>query len=509
MAQDYRIGVQLLETGIDLVSPHLRWLIRNMILDYLGTDKLDLLCYRIQTPDDKFGEAHSPCRAITINLIKHFDEIAPKLEEGDNKYSSLKCMLLKEILNTAAHESHHILASHNSENWDNSDLEEEKCKEVGEDLSWHVAKKYDVEIEHFGPLLDDSIEEFIEGLRGIIAQHDEEKTEVPEWMALQVYMYENKLAYYHPESDTSLSFRKAFETGAEDEDPWIDECKKFIAETPQTVDSETVAPVAGANETQPAPAVAPTAPTTTPAAATPPSNPVTEQAPQTTVQQPVGIGQLNGGLQDAPMLDDSVMDGMGKVPAPVAPATPAANPAPAAAAANPTPTAAAGGTGQPLQVVESVLRRLFHHVNSKCEFNTDGGYNNPYAVLEGVSIADIPGAQELFAAMDTTDETGKFLSQQQCNGMIKGLVSKGGLPRYTLYLNMGGQLHKRTFIAQNPNKLDSSGQNLTKWAQAVRSGKRIMMLLQDNIGPRADIQLDAGQPLGMEKFNVWEQNANR
>ena len=110
MKQDYHVGTQLLETGVDLVSPHLRWLIRNMLTDYLKTDKLDMIAYRINTPDEKFGEAHSPSRSITINLIKHFDDIAPRIEEGDNKFTSLKCMLLKEILDTMAHEGHHLLA---------------------------------------------------------------------------------------------------------------------------------------------------------------------------------------------------------------------------------------------------------------------------------------------------------------------------------------------------------------------------------------------------------------
>ena len=507
MTQVYHVGPQMLETGTHHVSAHLRWLIRNMVIDYCGIDPVDVICYRICTPDNRFARAHSGSKAIVMNLMHHFDTIVPTLEEGDNKYTSLKFMLLKELLNSAAHEAHHLKVSEETGNWDNSDLEEEQAKYHGDYLAWRVAKKYDVEIDNFGPILDDAIDEFIEGLRGILKEEEENNKKATEWMALQVYMHENKLAYYNPNLEESLNFRKGFETGAEDEDPWIDEVKTFIMEVSPNI-AGTEQNIAQPSEAQPAPMAPPASPiqpTSQPAAFTPPANPMTPPPVATTqpnmaaptsapMTAPVGIGTLNDGLYDAPGYED-----YGMPPA----ATPAATGGYNGYAQQPA-APAVQHTGAML-TVETVLRRLFHHVQTKCEFNTDGGYNNPHAVLEPVNISDIPGAQELFVAMDTMDAAGQYVSQQQCNGQIRGLVSKDNRPRYTLYLNMNGQLHKRTFITNDPNKEDQKNPgNLGKWAQANRMGTRIMMLLQDNIGIRADIQLEAGKHLGQETFKVWE-----
>jgi hypothetical protein len=72
---------------------------------------------------------------------------------------------------------------------------------------------------------------------------------------------------------------------------------------------------------------------------------------------------------------------------------------------------------------------------------------------------------------------------------------------YNLYLNVGGQLHKRTFIPQNPDKMKDG--NLTSWAQQVRAGSRIAMLLADNEGPKLDIKTEPHELLGQEKVNFW------
>jgi hypothetical protein len=122
-------------------------------------------------------------------------------------------------------------------------------------------------------------------------------------------------------------------------------------------------------------------------------------------------------------------------------------------------------------------------------------------VLEKVNIADIPHATEIFCAADTVDATGKFNSKTATTEGISGLISKQGLPRYALYLNIAGNVVKRTFIPQNPAKTKADG-TPTAWANKVMQGTKIMMLLGDN-GPTAYIELSPSVPLGQEKFVLW------
>ena len=158
---------------------------------------------------------------------------------------------------------------------------------------------------------------------------------------------------------------------------------------------------------------------------------------------------------------------------------------------------------------EHVLRTLFWHVVNKCEFNTEGGWNNPYAILEPVNITNIPNATQLFTHMTTVDDNGIAISKTPCNGFIKGKLSKQQLlPMYELYLNINGEMHKRTFIVQNPNKKGADG-NFTNWAIKARSGHVIMMLLEDKKptdppgknNMRAYITLNPGTHLGQEIFS--------
>ena len=146
---------------------------------------------------------------------------------------------------------------------------------------------------------------------------------------------------------------------------------------------------------------------------------------------------------------------------------------------------------------------MFHHVHTKCEFNTEGGYNNTKAVLEPIHIGDIKGASELFAKQDTLNDQGVFSPRAEVGNFIKGLPTAKGIPRYTFYLNIGGTLHKRVFIAQNPDKTASG--IATSWAQKAKAGGRIMMLIADGAGMTAYVELEAGKALGQEKFTICEK----
>ena len=87
------------------------------------------------------------------------------------------------------------------------------------------------------------------------------------------------------------------------------------------------------------------------------------------------------------------------------------------------------------------------------------------------------------------------------------MVAKGNLPKYTLFLRINGELHRRTLLAQNPNSTDDNGQ-LKTWAREARAGAKIMFILGDekNGGVRAKIKLDAGKQLGQEEYSLWNSS---
>jgi hypothetical protein len=153
------------------------------------------------------------------------------------------------------------------------------------------------------------------------------------------------------------------------------------------------------------------------------------------------------------------------------------------------------------EIAEKVLRRMFHHVFTKCEFNTAGGFNNPYAVLEAVSIGDIDGASELIVKQDTLDELGAFKSHEEVKGFVKGLTTNDGRPKYTFYIKVGDTLHKRTLMPANPNAVKDGVP--TNWAAQAKLGWKIMMLMPEKGAPTAHIKLEPGKMLGQEEFQIW------
>ena len=138
-------------------------------------------------------------------------------------------------------------------------------------------------------------------------------------------------------------------------------------------------------------------------------------------------------------------------------------------------------------IVKTVLMRLYIHIFSKCGFALTH-FNNPYGVLEPLSIADIPNADKVFVALDTANAAGQFIKkapifrsiegETRPAGCIKGTVGKNtNLPMYHLYVNKGdGILRRIAFLPQNPNKTKGDGA-LSSWAQAAQRGHCIAMLM--------------------------------
>ena len=481
----------VLETGVELVSPHLRWILRNAILEHCGPAAINMIAYNKDVPYNRYGIAHAPSKSLVINLEQHFCNAMDKCMQDDNMYASLRTLILHELLDTVKHEAHHLLMAVEDENSDDSDLDEDGAKVAG-GLSWLVAKSWDVNISLFGEFIDAELEEFITGIK-------EDTLETPTmWKDLQVYMHENNLGYYNPDKDLELSIMNTFEALAKDDMPWMNEPAKFLDTS-----------ICESEKTQPPVEPAVTEVPENNYEAGMPIHPVQPEAVQTPVvpqqsdmeaamamlaamqmQTPVQPTTLPVYGDSYPSYDDENYD---------------YNPEPEPVMVAPAPVAP---TGMPMhdmsKIIETVFRTVFWHIVSKGEFTNEGGYNNPGVVMTPVSIAHIPGALNIFTNMDTLDAQGKYAKNQPTNMGLKGMLTKENLPKYTLFLNIAGKLHRRSLVAQNPNAVDGQGQ-LKTWAREARSGTKIMYVLGDDANPgvRASIKLTAGSPLGQEEYKLW------
>ena len=495
----YNEVVGVLETGAELVSPHLRWVLRNAILEHCGPKAINMIAYNESVPENHFGIAHAPSRSLVLNLEKHFFYAINKVQEEENMYVSLRTLIIHELLDTAKHEAHHLLVADEEDNSEDSDLDEEGAKVAGK-LSWLVARDWDVNILRLGTCLDTLIDEFIADVK-------EATTETPVmWKDLQVYMHERGLGYYNPDKDMELSIMHTFEALAKDENPWINEAAKFldttICETERT-QVPTVPAVDGidipVNNYE---AQMPIHPQEVIPTAVAPS--ALEAAMAMLSQMQAGQTAVNPAL---PAMGDNypVYDGGEDTNwdepelDPIAPIAPIMQPMVQTAPM----VQGAGGHGM-AKVIETVFRTLFWHVVSKGEFTNEGGYNNPGVVMQPVSIAHIPEALNIFTNMDTLDVNGKYAKNQPTQMGIKGMLTKENLPKYTLFLNIAGTVHRRSLVAQNPNAVDTNGA-LKTWAKEARQGTKIMYVLGDekNPGVRASIKLTAGNPLGQEEYKLW------
>lgn len=140
-----------------------------------------------------------------------------------------------------------------------------------------------------------------------------------------------------------------------------------------------------------------------------------------------------------------------------------------------------------------VYMRLAGHMMRKCQFQPGGDidYANPFGVMDGVYIGDIPNAELIFDIMDCLDADGNMLygvkifefDQRLPNrqpGFITGKTFlKNTLPGYWIYLNVGNQLIKRTILPQNCNKMKIDGTALSGWAQKARRGHFIVLVYRD------------------------------
>jgi len=469
MEQEFITMAQLLETGIHQVSPHIRWLLRHAMIEHCSSKAIHQIAYCKDIPVDIngkpiFAETFSATRSIAINLTQHVITCAAKVETPDLMYTSIRALLIRELVDSVIHEAHHLKCSLMADDFTNSDLEEDEAKIIAMQKSWESARKWDADIHVFGPIIDSLLKEWINGLK---TERDSTKEEVEMWKDLQVFMWDNKLAFYNPEMDQECNVRDAFEAMAKNEDPWTEPPKQFLIEDIEVAE-DNLEDTDGSEAPEAPVADIPTA------------------AAQTDIPIEYDMPILEGGLQQAivPPLPETPLS---KKPAVVIP---------------PPPVGPIVDKLAIQKTLESIMRVMFVHVMSKCGFTTAGGYNNPAAVLETISLAHIEGATELMTHYDTATATGIYSGNVPCQGQIKGMISEDNLPMYRFYLNIAGQLYKRSFIPQNPNKLDINNCPTT-WAQKAKEGTKIMMLSEKGVGNKAHISLAPNTPFGQEEFHIW------
>lgn len=476
----YNESAELLETGVELMSPHLRWLIKNAAIDHCGEEALDIIAYHCDLPTDSWAESVKIVKGIAINLEKHFYEVFELIDDENTRHLSFRCLLLRELLDTTIHEAHHLKVYHENKTM-TKDEEEAEAKKISEQKAWLVGKTMDVNIQSFGPIIDPLLNDIMTALKTDMTEQSEE------WKKIQLYMWENNLGFFDSSTGIEMSMFKTFESNAKDVVAWTKTPTKFLGEDVTQTPIVPIMPTPIVQQAQPV---------------------------QSVPQQHTQIIQQQAPQVPSNSIDFSEMDNQNYDTPNYTPPTnqyiPVQQPI-----QQPVQQPIQQPIQQPVQqsttelseqeiliAVEQVLRTLFWHVMTKCDFNSVGGYNNPSAVLEPISIAHIPNATKIFTNMDTTDEYGATAEGIPCNGMIKGKITKENLPMYSLYLKMGKGLHQRSLSAQNPNKL-SNKNVLTTWAAAARSGTKLMSFHNKEVGTRASIKLEANKPLGQEEFILW------
>ncbi len=496
MKKNYLEGTELLVLGEELISAHISWLVRAVLTQTTSNDAIASLCFNPGIPKDIWALFHGPSRSISVNLEQHFTHALTIVQDEDTMYTSLRALILHDLLDSAAHEAWHAKTCLEEDNWANSNLDEEGAQEHAEYLSWDIAELFDVEVLSYGPLLDTLLHSIYKSWK-----EDCQDASAPTWKKLQLHMIENDANYFNPALGVEIkAMREVFQSQSQPAFPWFDTNNDLYTTfiTP-TFDAIKIDKEICIDTTQIAP-IAPTEPTTPPV--------VIEQQLTTTVTTPVTPQKYGKGydpLDDyncATSEDDEyIAPGSANVENIATKVEVPANPTTNTVIAAAVPTTPVEPTKTQLPVLsmdvnqiqsiaDQVLKRMFNHVYRKCDFNTDGGYDNTGAVLDPINISDIEGATDLFVKQDTLTSDGIFTSHADINGMIKGLPSNEGLPRYTFYMNIGGTLRKRIFIAQNPNKMNNGIP--TSWALEAKNGNRIMMLIAPNTGMTAFIKLKTG-----------------
>lgn len=430
---------QVLETGIELVGNHLRWIVRNAVTLICPLEAINQIAY-VKDMGTVYGNTSIPLRGIAVSIETHIANAIDSVQDADKMHTAFKLYLLRDIIDTAIHEAYHINVAHeNGIDFSDSTLEEDLADESAFQYTWQVAKHWNIELASFGEYIDDKIEQFMKGL-------EEDQKERPEkWRELQLHMYKNNLIYYDGEHELS-SITEAFKAKA-----------LSLGDDPETWE---ITPLSFEENTK-----------------------TIEQPPTETE-----VIHVNG--EDIIYDDEIPMDAI-QLPMDEQPAQPSMN------------------LTQMEEIVSNVMRRMFYNILQNCGATENGLYTNPEAVTNPINIADIPGATDLFVAMDTVIN-GHFVGQKPIeNGNVCGIVSQQNLPSYVVYMKINGQLHKRALRCANPNAVHfENGQptNIpTTFAERAKAGDKIVFWRDESAAKpgKASLELKAGMPIGTEEFKIW------
>ncbi len=509
-----------------------------------------------------FGCTFADAAAIAINLDLCWTSACASAEEGESNLSFLG-MLWVNVLSAIGHELDHMdLATKNRKQYEDdrstpegNGLLEEVAAESAIRLIVNLAKKFDIEIPAvaelgwFGPKVMD-----------LLTNDD---TKDLEWVAKARTQMEHSVIYSEGKDKECFSFRdfvkKAHGNG---KDKWdqpttainlyhhtdagvVEEFKaepviEAVAETVELEQTEVEEIMAEGAEEIIAEAVAdnspdivmvggldsdgsPTIVMTNVTDADRQS--ATEMVQQGTDGQFVGAGTE---ITEAEARDESpAMAALAAANPTLPAATVAEVPLPPAVAAQaavvtqaattavptaqPTPTTYTPNSLTPetmAAVIKSVWQTLYHHMFTKCGWqqNPQTGrfmFTNAAAVLEGVNIQHIItqfAADNFIMEYDTLSAEGQY-APEMCQGMIRGrTTSQAGLPSYSLYLNISGQRIKRTFMPQNPEKMNAQNA-YTKSANEAAGGHMIVWVFKDEVADTAPFAQKCAVTI---KNNVYE-----
>jgi hypothetical protein len=163
------------------------------------------------------------------------------------------------------------------------------------------------------------------------------------------------------------------------------------------------------------------------------------------------------------------------------------------------------------QVMESLWKTLYHHIFTKCGWQQDPTtgkffFSNAAGVLEFVSIQhiiDSHGAQNFVMECDGQSAVGASHEGINCTtGMVKGFVSSDkGLPCYNIYLNINGQRIKRSFIPQNPEKMNASNA-YSPPALEAQQGHMIAWIMKGEVADGADFKVKCAVKMRDNAYEV-------
>ncbi len=485
--------------GVHLVSEKLVGIISEIMKDDAYTskdgvehksDNFGVRCIEFKNngfPAGKAGMAYIDGGAIAINLEEIWNSCLSILEEGKVKLS-MTGIIWDELIITILHEIHHIDACRDADYRviakDDPTGADKEAEAWAKETLTDFGKTFDIE-----PTLLSEMPFFSVKLMELMTSDLKDE----EWVIRARLLLEDGIMYHDEANDITLTTFREYLRGIEDPDEKDDAWEQGVSVIDLIFNMDDGSVIKTA-EVLPEPVVDIAA--------------ATEQIAET-FKEAVVAGSMapkSGALfAPAPTEETVAADLADETPASeqtvemdkvALPESIVAEQEQVAAAAVATPPVAAPATSyEPnglsaetmVAFLKDVYMRLYSHIFNKCgrQLDNDQGFTNPGAVLEPVSIADLiqlHQAPNLIMDYDTLNAEG-HRQPEQCQGHIRGLVfnksNQHGIPAYAIYLNINGQRVKRSLIAQNTAKVNSSGQ-YSPMALEARAGHAIAWLMSED-----------------------------